>query len=155
MTRFQHCQLIYLTLLIPCQRYVLCNSSTSDLFSFLYFVAAFLTVLRLTLVQGHQFLVSRPPLPEEGPVQVDPVSTASEAPEADEGQDGDDAEVSLEESSSTTLPPPANSEDPGLDKKRKRLDELLSSSTSAPKNAAGEPSAPNPTEVEIFYALDS
>jgi hypothetical protein len=134
---------------------VLCNSSTSDLFSFLYFVAAFLIVLRLTLVQGHQFLVSRPPLLEEGPVQVDPISTTSEAPEADEGQDGDDAEVSLEESSSTMSPPPANSEDPGLDKKRKRLDKLLSSSTSAPKNAAGEPSAPNPTEVEIFDALDS
>jgi hypothetical protein len=126
---------------------VLYNSSTSDLFAFLYFVAAFLTVLRLTLVQGHQFLVSRPPLPEEGPIQADPISATSEAPEADEGQDVDDAEVSLEESISTTSPPPANSEEPSLDKKRKRLDELLSSSTSAPKNAVGEPSAANPSEV--------
>jgi hypothetical protein len=125
------------------------------LFAFLYFVAVFLTFFQLTLVQGHQFLVSHPPLPEEGPIQVDPVSTTSEAPEADEGQDGDDAEISLEESSSTTSPPPTNSEEPSLDKKRRCLEELLSSSTSAPKNAAGEPSAPNLSEVEIFDALDS
>jgi hypothetical protein len=136
-------------------RYVLCDSSTSDFFAFLYFVAAFLIVLRLTLVQGHQFLVSRPPLPEEGSIQADPVSAASEAPEADEGQDGDDAKVSLEESSSTTSPPPTNSEEPSLDKKRKRLDELLYSSTSTSRYAAGEPSTPNPSEVEIFDALDS
>jgi hypothetical protein len=79
-------------------------------FAFLYFVVAFLTVLRLTLVQGHQFLLSHPPLLEEGPIQADPVSAAFEAPEADEGQDEDDAEVSLEESSSTTSPPPINLE---------------------------------------------
>jgi hypothetical protein len=76
---------------------MLFHSSTSHLFAFLFFVAAFLTVLRLTLVQGHQFLVSRPPLPEEGPIQADPISATSEAPEADEGQDGDDSKVSLEE----------------------------------------------------------
>jgi hypothetical protein len=52
-------------------------------------------------------------------------------------------------------PPPANSEEPSLDKKRKHLDELLSSSTSAPRNAPGEPFAPNPSEVEIFDALES
>jgi hypothetical protein len=52
------------------------------------------------------------------------------------------------------LPAPATSGEPSLDKKRKRLDELLSSSTSAPKDAPGEPSAPNASEVEIFYALD-
>jgi hypothetical protein len=50
----------------------------------------------------------------------------------------------------TTLPPPAHSEEPSLDKKRKRVEELLSSSTSAPKNAIGEASAPNLPEVEIF-----
>jgi hypothetical protein len=100
-------------------------------------------------------LVSRPPLPEEGPIQAYPVSATSKAPEADKGQDGDDAEVSLEESSLTMSPPPANSKEPSLDKKRKHLDELLSSSNSAPKNAAGEHSAPNPSEVEIFDALDS
>jgi hypothetical protein len=111
--------------------------------------------LRLILWQGHQFLVSRPPIPEEGPIQADPASAASEVPEADEGQDGDDAEVSREESGSTLSPPPANSEEPSLDKKRKRFDELLSSSTSTPKNAPGEPSAPNTSEIGIFDALDS
>jgi hypothetical protein len=106
-------------------------------------------------VQDHQFLVSRPPLPEGGPIQADLVSATSEAPEANEDQDGDDANVLLEENSSTTSPPPAHSEEPSLDKKRKRVDELLSSSTFAPKNAAGEPSVPNPSEVEIFDDLDS
>jgi hypothetical protein len=106
-------------------------------------------------VQGHQFFVSCPPLLEGGPIQADPVSAASEAPEADESQDGDDAKVSLEEDSSTTPPPPAHSEEPSLDKKRKHVKELFSSSTSAPKNAAGEPSAPNPPEDEIFDLLDS
>jgi hypothetical protein len=52
-------------------------------------------------------------------------------------------------------PPPAHSEEPSLDKKRKCVDEFLSSITSAPKNATGEPSGPNPSEVEIFDALDS
>jgi hypothetical protein len=82
-------------------------------------------------------LVSHPPLPEEGPIQADPASAASEAPEADEGQDGDDAEVTREESASTLSPPPTNSGEPSLDKKRKRLDEQLSSSTSSPQDAPG------------------
>jgi hypothetical protein len=51
-------------------------------------------------------------------------------------------------------PPPAHSEEPSLDKKRKHIEEILSSSTSAPKNAAGEDFAPN-LEVEIFDLLDS
>jgi hypothetical protein len=72
-------------------------------------------------------LVSRPHLPEEGPINVDP--TDSEAPGIGENQDGDEAEESLEESDSTTLPPPANSEDRGLEKKRKRTKDLASSST--------------------------
>jgi hypothetical protein len=114
-----------------------------------------LIVLQLTLVQGHQFLVSYPPLPEEGTIQADPISVASEAPKTDEGLDGDDAKVSLEESSSTSSPSPTNLEEPSLDKKRKRLGELLSSSTSVPRDAPGEPSTPNPSEVEIFDALDS
>jgi hypothetical protein len=133
---------------------VLFHSPISHLFSFLYFVAAFLTVLRLPLVQGHQSFVSHPPLPEGGPIQADPISATSEALEADESQDGDDAKVLLEEDSSTISPPPAYSEEPSIDKKRKRVKELLSSSTSAPKDAAGEPSAPNPSDIEIFDALD-
>jgi hypothetical protein len=72
-------------------------------------------------VQGHQSLVSRPPLLEGGPIQADPISTASEAPETEESQDGDDAEDSLEGTSLTTSPPPAHSEEPSLDKKRKRV----------------------------------
>jgi hypothetical protein len=128
---------------------------SSYLFVFLYFGTSFMTVLRLILVQGHQFFVSRPPLPEGGPIQADLVSAASEAPEADESQDRDDAKVLLEEDSLTTSPPPAHSEEPSLDKKRKRVEELFSSSTSAPKNAVGEPSAPNSPDAEIFDLLDS
>jgi hypothetical protein len=99
--------------------------------------------------------VSRPPLLEEGLIQVDPASAASEASEANEGQDGDNAEVSREDSSSTLSPPPANSGEPSLDKKRKHLDELLSSSTSTPKNMLGEPSPAKASKLEIFDALDS
>jgi hypothetical protein len=105
----------------------------------LYFVAALLTAFRLTLPQGHQSLISHPPLSEGGPIQAIPVSATSEAPEAEESQDGDDVEDSLEGTSSTTSPPPAHSEEPSLDKKRKRVDELFYSSTSAPKNVAGRP----------------
>jgi hypothetical protein len=100
-------------------------------------------------------LISRPPLPEEGPIQADPASAASEAPEADDGQDGDDAKIYREESGSTSSPPPAISEEPSLDKKRKRVHELLSSSTSAQRDVPGEPSAPNTSEVKNFDALDS
>jgi hypothetical protein len=126
----------------------------SHLFAFFSFVTVCLTVLRLAFVQGHQSLVSHPPLPEGGPIQADLVSATSEAPEAEESQDGDDAEDSLEGTSSTTSPPPAHSEDPSLDRKRKRVEELLSSSTSASKAAVGEPSAPN-DDIEIFDLLDS
>jgi hypothetical protein len=99
-------------------------------------------------------LVSRPPLPEEGPIQADLASAASEAPEADDGQDGNEAEISRKESGSTSSPPPAVSEDPSLDKKRKHVDKLLSSSTSTQRDAPGEPSAPHTSKVEIFDALD-
>jgi hypothetical protein len=105
-------------------------------------------------LQGHQFLVSRPPLPEEGPIQADPVSAVSEAPKAEESQDGDDAEDSLEGTSSITSPPPAHSEDPSLNRKRKRVEEFISSSTSASKAIVGEPSTPNEDE-ELFDLLYS
>jgi hypothetical protein len=105
-------------------------------------------------LQGHQFLVSRPPLPERGPIQDVPVSAASEAPEAEDSQDEDETEDSLEGTSSTMLPPPALFEDLGLDKKRKRVKELLSLSTSAHKNVAGEASALE-DEEDLFDALDS
>jgi hypothetical protein len=60
----------------------------------------------------------------------------SEAPEAEDSQDGEEAEDSLEGTSSSTSPSPALSEDLGLDKKRKRVEEFLSSSTSTHKNVA-------------------
>jgi hypothetical protein len=121
---------------------------------FLYFVAVLLTAFRLTLPQGHQSLVSRPPLPEGGPNQVVPISATSEAPEAEDSQDRDDAKDSLEGTSSTTSPPPTHSEELSLDKKRKRVDELFSSSTSAPKNVTGAASALE-DDAEIFDLLDS
>jgi hypothetical protein len=51
-------------------------------------------------------------------------------------------------------PPPVLSEDLGLDKKRKRVEELVSSSASAHKNVAGEASALE-DEEELFDDLDS
>jgi hypothetical protein len=83
-----------------------------------------------------------------------PVSTASEAPEAEDSQEGDEAEDSLEGTNSTMSPPPALSEDLGRNKKRKRVTELLSSSTLAHKNVIRETSVPE-EEVELFDLLDS
>jgi hypothetical protein len=102
-------------------------------------------------VQDHQFLLSLPPLPEEGPLAADLASTVSEAPEADENQDGDEAKESKEDTSSMTSPPPALSEDTGIDKKRKRVDEFASSSTSAQRTAADE--APILEEDVEFFDL--
>jgi hypothetical protein len=51
-------------------------------------------------------------------------------------------------------PPPAHSEDPGLNRKRKHVEEFISSSTSASTAAVGEPSAPHQDE-ELFDLLDS
>jgi hypothetical protein len=106
-------------------------------------------------LQNHQFLVSRPPFLEEGPTQANPASASSEAPEADEGQDGDDAKDSREDSGSTLSPPPANSEEKSLERKRKRLDDLTFSGTSIPKDAPGEPAVAKSSDLEIFDALDS
>jgi hypothetical protein len=83
-----------------------------------------------------------------------PVFTASEAPEAEDSQDGDEGGDLLEGTSSTTSPPPALSEDLGLDKKRKCMTELLSSSNSAHKNLTGKASV-REEEEELFDALDS
>jgi hypothetical protein len=58
-------------------------------------------------------------------------SPASEAPEANECQDGDDVEDSEEETSSSTSPPSALAEEVGVDKKRKHVDEIASSSSTA------------------------
>jgi hypothetical protein len=78
-------------------------------------------------------------------------STVSKASEAKENQDGDEAKESKEDTSSTTSPPPVLSEDTGIDKKRKRVDELASSSTSAQRIAADE--APVLEEGVVFFDL--
>jgi hypothetical protein len=103
-----------------------------------YLITVLLTTVDLFSFQDHQSLVSRPPLPEGGPIQDVPIDAASEAPEAEDSQDVDKAEDSLERTSSTTSPPPALSEDLGVDKKRKHFEELASLSASAHKTAAGE-----------------
>jgi hypothetical protein len=108
----------------------------------------------LFFFQDHQFLVSRPPLLEGGPIQNVPADSASEAPEAEDSQDEDEAKDSLERTSLTTSPPPALSKDIGLDKKRKHVEELASSSASAHKNVAGEASAIE-DEEGLFDPLDS
>jgi hypothetical protein len=117
-------------------------------------IIVFLITLSLFSFQDHQSLVSRPPLPEGGAIQNVPISAASEAPEAKDSQDGDEGKDSLEGTSLTTSPPPALSEYLGLDKKRKRVEELAYSSVSARKNVAGEASALE-DEEELFDALDS
>jgi hypothetical protein len=83
-----------------------------------------------------------------------PVSAASEAPEAEDSQDGDEGKDSLERTSSTTSPPPALSEDIGVDKKRKCAEEFTSSSASAHKTVAEETPAPE-DDVELFDLMDS
>jgi hypothetical protein len=55
------------------------------------------------------------------------------------------------DTSSTTLPPSALSEDTGADKKRKRVDELTSSSASVQRTAANE--APVLEEDVEFFDL--
>jgi hypothetical protein len=52
------------------------------------------------------------------------------------------------------MPHAPHSEELSLDRKRKRVEEILSLSTSAPKASVGEPSAPN-DDIEIFDLLDS
>jgi hypothetical protein len=105
-------------------------------------------------VQGHQFLVSRPPLPEAGPLPADLASFVSEAPKAEENQDGDDAKESKEDTSSSTLPPPVLTEDIGVDKKRKRVNEFASSSSSLQKAAADKASV-LAGDIEYFDLLAS
>jgi hypothetical protein len=108
----------------------------------------------ILILQGHQFLVSCPPLPEEGPLPADLASAVSEAPEAEENQEGGDAEVSEDDTSSTTLPPATLSEDLVVDKKRKRVEELASLSTSAQRAAAGE-SLVQEDDRELFDFMSS
>jgi hypothetical protein len=79
---------------------------------------------------------------------------ASEAPETEDSHDGDEGEDSLERSSSTMSPPPALSEDVVVDRKRKRVEKIASSSASAPKTVAGESFEPE-DGGELFDYMDS
>jgi hypothetical protein len=105
-------------------------------------------------VQDHQFLVSRPPLLEAEPLPADLASSVSEASEAEENQDGDDAEESEEDTSSSTSPPPALSEDTGADKKRKHVDDFTSLSTSLQRTVA-EKAPILEEDIEYFDLLAS
>jgi hypothetical protein len=105
-------------------------------------------------LQDHRLLVSRPPLPEGGDIQNVPIFAASKAPEVEDSQDVDEGEDLLEDTSSTTSPPPALSEDRGIDKKMKRVTELLSLSTSMHATVIGETPTPE-DDVELFDLMDS
>jgi hypothetical protein len=71
-----------LTSSTPCLRYVL-FAHQPFAFSFsCYYKSAYLD--SFVDLQTHQFLVSRPPLPVEGPIPADLVAAASEAPKAEE-----------------------------------------------------------------------
>jgi hypothetical protein len=105
-------------------------------------------------LQGHQFLASRPPLPEEGPLPADLGSAASESPEAKENQGDDDVKISKDETSSMMSPPPALSEDLVVDKKRKCVEELASSSTSVQRTAVGA-TLVQEDDIELFDYMAS
>jgi hypothetical protein len=127
------------------------------LFSFIRLLLPYhfyLIIFGLFLLPGSSVPCFSPPLPEGGPIQNVPADAASEAPEVEDSQDEDEAEDSLERTSLTTSPPPAVSEDLGVDKKRKHVEELASSSASAHKTVAEEVSALG-DEEELFDALDS
>jgi hypothetical protein len=89
----------------------------------------------LNPLQGHQFLTSRPPLPEEGPLNAEPSPAESEAPKVGDNQDGDEVKGSLERSDSMLCPPLAESETQVAERKWKHIEELTSSGTSNPKDA--------------------
>jgi hypothetical protein len=78
----------------------------------------------------------------------------SEAPETDDNQDGDDAKESEEDTSSLTSSPPVQPEDTGLDKKRKRVDEFDSLSSSLQQTVADKSPA-LAGDMEYFDLLAS
>jgi hypothetical protein len=127
------------------------------LFSFIRLLLPYyfyLITFGLFLLPGSSVPCFSSPPSRGGPIQNVPANAASEAPEAEDSQDEDKAEDLLERTSSTVSPPPAVSEDLGVDKKRKRVEELASSSASAHKTVTEEVSALG-DEEELFNALDS
>jgi hypothetical protein len=131
------------------------DNSKTLAFVLMYSVCLYVMFCFSSFFQDHQFLVSHHPLPEGGQLKADLAPSNSEAPEADECQEGDDAVDSQEDSGSTALPPPTTSEDKGLEKKRKCLDDLVSSCTSNPKDASWEPAVADTSGFEMFDSLDS
>jgi hypothetical protein len=98
-------------------------------------------------------LASRPPLLEEGPINVVVAPADSEAPEAFDIQDGDEAKGSLQGSDSTLLPPLIESKAQGPEKKQKCLEDSTSSGTSKPKDVPQEQTASKdsiPTKLELL-----
>jgi hypothetical protein len=79
-------------------------------------------------------LASRPPLPEEGPITIEPTPDDSGAPEAGDNLDRDEDEGSLKGSDSTLSPPLTDSEAQGAEKMWKHTEDLTSSGTSNPKD---------------------
>jgi hypothetical protein len=79
--------------------------------------------------------------------------SVSKAPEADDNQDGDDAKESEEDTSSSTSLPPVRPKDTGLDKKRKRVNEFASSSSSL-QQAVVEKSPILTEDMDLFDLLD-
>jgi hypothetical protein len=79
--------------------------------------------------------------------------SVSEAPEADDNQDRDDPKESEDDTSSSTLSPPMQPEDTGLDKKRKQVDKFASSSSSLQQAADKSPILAG--DMEYFDLLAS
>jgi hypothetical protein len=100
-------------------------------------------------------LASRPPLPEEEPINAEPAPANSGAPEVCENQDGDEADGSLEGSDSTLSPPLAESEAQGAEKKWKCTEDLTSSGTSNPKDVSHEQTIVKGSDLDILELLDS
>jgi hypothetical protein len=100
-------------------------------------------------------LTSRPPLPEEGPLNVEAAPAEFEAPEAGNNQDGDEVEGSLERSDSMVSPSLDESETQAAERKRKCTEELTSSGTSNPKYAPREKTVVEGFSLDIFGLLDS
>jgi hypothetical protein len=109
---------------------------------------------QIVFLSGSPVSCFSPHLLEGGPLQDVRVDAASEAPEAEDNQDGDEGKDLLEGTSSTTSPPPVLFEDLGIDKKRKCVEELASSSASIHKTMAEETLVVE-DEQELFDALDS
>jgi hypothetical protein len=71
-----------------------------------------------------------PPLPKERPLPEESVLSDNEVPKAIERQNGDDVEDSMERTDSNQSPPSASSKGGVEGRKRRRQEDLKSSSTS-------------------------